>query len=454
MAVSPQGSSLVTARGGVPVVGHLPRLVRDPLGFVQSLRPQGDVVRVRLGTKSVYVVNHPDLIQQLFMTDARHFDKGRFFEKLRAMTGNGIGNSKGDFHLRQRRLMQPAFHRQRISGYVDLMREQMEALTSQWEDGRSVSVNGQMLDTAYTVVTKAMFASDVAVGAVDVVRETMPVLMAGVAVRTLSPTDLVERLPLRSNRDFDRANRRLHDMIDQVIAHYRTHGRAGDDLLSTLMAARDERTNEAMTDQQVHDELMTIMIAGTETIASVLAWMVYEVARRPEVQQRVHAELDGSIGGRPVTASDLNGLVYCRQVATEALRRHNPAWLLTRRCTTSTTLGGHGFPAGTEFLISPTTMHRDPGLYPRPYAFDPDRWAADRVGSISRNAYMPFGAGVHKCIGEAFVQTELMVALATIMGGWRLRPASPDAVREVVRATTRPSEIVLIPTVRVRGGGS
>jgi cytochrome P450 len=407
--------------------------------FVRSLRPAGDIVRVDLGTWPVYFLTTPELVHQVRVAQARSFARGAVFERARPLLGSGLATSDGDLHHRQRRLMQPAFQHSRIAAYAETMSRSARAMTDSWRAGDVVALNDEMYSLALTIVAEAMFSAAAGRPAVAAVRRLMPVLVRGILVRTVAPPLLV-RAPTPGNRRFHRVAEQLRGAIDQVVQRYRASATDHADLLSMLLAARDADTGEAMTDLQVRDEVVTVMLTGTETTATTLSWALHELARHPEVEERVHREVDAVIGTRPPGHADVARLEHTGRVLDETLRLH-PALLFMRRAVAPVEIGGTAIPAGTEIAYSPYALQRDPDLYPFPDRFDPDRWLPDRVPRRLRSAFTPFGAGPHRCIGDAFAWSEMAIALATIAARWRLRPLRGHAVREVRAAIPRPSAV-------------
>lgn len=432
--------SVPRAAGAVPLLGHALKLWRDPLGFLRSLRDTGDLVEVRLGTMPVYIATSAELIHEVTVKQARSFEKGRLFDRLRPLAGNGLATAGGEVHRRHRRLIQPMFHPQRITAYAEIMSGNARALVDSWEAGQEIELEQAMAEYAIETLASTLFSLDIGLPAVEAVRRNLPVILKNMLVRAASPK-LLDRLPIRANRDFDAAAATLRTVIDEVVATTRETGPSDrNDLLTVLLAARDTETGESLTDTEVRDELSTLLFAGAETTASALAWTFHELARHPEAEQQLVAEIREVVGDRPVAVEDVPRLLAVRRVLDEVIRLHGVT-LLMRRSTAPVELGGHLLPAGTEVAFSLYAMHRDPGLYPDPDRFDPDRWLPERRAEISRQAYIPFGAGNRKCIGDAFVWTEATIAMATILARWQLRPVPGHVPREVASAVAHPDRV-------------
>jgi cytochrome P450 len=435
--------------GRLPLLGHTMSLLDRPFSFLSSLRSHGEVVRIYLGPLPVYLVTTPELAWQVLAIDADKFDKGMVFDKIRPLFGNGILNSDGDFHRRQRRLVQPAFHRKQIAGYVQTMARAAADLVESWRPGDVVAVDKRMENLALTIVGRALFSTDLGRHVVAEAQRSMPILAKYVIVRAFSPT-LVERLPIPANRRFDEAATRFRRVVAEVIAAARAEGKDHGDVLSMLLRARDEGTGEGMSDQQVHDEVVTILTAGSETTAVALAWFFHELGQHPEIEQRFHAEIDQVLAGRPVGdlgLDDIPRLEYTDRIISEVLRKY-PLLILMRRARTDLDLGSVRIPRGTEVALSQYAIHHDPSLYPEPARFDPDRWLPDRATRLPNGAFIPFGAGVRHCPGHSFARTEIAIVAATVAARWRLVPVAGKPVHPKLSTTMRPNRLPMVATPR------
>ena len=441
-------SAVPRVPGGLPLLGHAVSLWRGPYEFVKSLRRHGDLVRVDLGTMPVYFVNSGQLAHEVMVTKGRSFEKGRFFDRLRPLVGDGLSTADSVTHRRHRRLMQPMFHRARIAGYGEIMSEQARAMTESWTSGQTVAVDEAVGDFVVGTLARTMFSGDIGRPAEEAVRRNVPIIIENLLLRTVSPKFL-DRLPIGPNRRFDAAKLELHQVLDSVIASSRASGDInGPDLLSLLLAARDADTGEALSDVEVRDELGTILFAGAETAASTLAWAFFEIARHPEVEEQVVAEVESVVGDRPVTFEDVPKLEYLRRVIDEVVRLHSVT-LLMRRAIEPVEIGGVSLPANTEIAFSLYALHQDPRWFPDPQRFDPDRWLAERSGDIPREAFAPFGSGTRKCIGDAFAWTEIPILLATVLAQWRLRPEPGHVPSEAIAAMPHPDRLPMVVERRV-----
>jgi cytochrome P450 len=416
------------------------KLGRDPLGFLKSLGPLGDAACVRIGTLPVVFLNTPDLVHEVLVTQARSFHKGRFFDRLRDLVGNGLPNSDGPTHLRNRRLMQPAFHHTRIAGYGAVMSEHASALADSWHEGQVLDVDRLMGRLVTSTLAETMFSRGLGSRAIDTVQRNVPVIIENLLLRTVAPKAL-DRLPIPANRRFDAATRELLEVIDDVVAAARAAGPGGGaDLLSVLLEARDAETGESLTDSEIRDELGSILFAGVETSATALTWALHEIASDREVERRLLDELDSVLRGRAPAWEDVPRLPYLRQVLNETLRLHGVT-LLMRRTVEPVTVGGIDLPAGAEVAFSLYALQVDPRTFADPGRFDPDRWLPERAAELPRHAFIPFGAGTRKCIGEGWAWTEMTIALATLLSRWRFRPAPGPRPREVAAAVPHPDRL-------------
>ncbi|MFE0473764.1 cytochrome P450 [Streptomyces sp. NPDC058947] len=436
------------AAGSLPLVGHAIPLLRDNLAFIASLRRiHGPVVEITLqpGTRTV-IVQDPALIQA--MLKDKTLDKGRFFEKMGQLLGDSVVTAAGEEHTAKRRQLQPAFARGEIARYVDLMRDEAGAAVDGWEPGRTLDVREAMVKLSLDMLARTVFSGSLDDTTFRRLRHDLSVVMNGVGARIMLP-DWVERLPLPFNRRFDRARDAVRATVHRAVDDLQATGHDTGDMLSLLLRAQDEETGRPLTAHQICSEILTLAVAGTETTASVLSWALYELARHPGIEARVLAELDDVLGDRPVTFDDITRLPYLGRVVTEVTRLHHTGWLVTRRTTVETRLGAWTLPPGTELAYCQHALHRDPALYPNPLDFDPDRWL-DSAQPPPTGAFLPFGAGKHRCIGDRFALTELITAIATIVRRVRLELVRDEAVRPVARATVRPRTLSM--TVRPRRG--
>jgi cytochrome P450 len=406
---------------GKPVFGSLLEFRRNPVEFLSRMaRRYGDVVRFRLGPERVFLVNDPELIRDILVSHHASFHKSRGLEIAKRFLGEGLLTSEGEFHRRQRRLAQPAFHRQRIASYAGVMSEYARRIADRWSDGVEIDASAEMMRLTLAVVGKTLFDADVEREAAEIGAALTEVLQ--VFARITSPFgELLDRLPLPSNRRFLAARRRLDETIYRIIRERREAGGDRGDLLSMLLlAADDEGDGARMTDAQVRDEAMTLFLAGHETTANALTWTWYLLSQHPEVEARLHAEVDALSTDLP-DMEDLPRLGYVEKVLAESMRLYPPAWVIGRRALDNYRLGPYRVPARSILLMSPWVTHRDPRHYPDPERFDPERWCETARNARPKFAYFPFGGGPRVCIGESFAWMEGILVLATIARVYRLR---------------------------------
>lgn len=395
----------------------------------------GDVTRFRWGPRHEHLLNHPDLVEQVLVTKQRSFMKGQALQETKRILGEGLLTSEGDLHLRQRRLMQPLFHRRTIAAYGEEMVACAERLQERWRDGERRDLHPEMTRLTLAVIGQTLFASDVE-GEAGEIGVALTDAMDSLQRFMLPFYGAVERLPLPTARRLRASRRRLDETIARLIAERRV--RPGDrDLLSLLLASRDEH-GHPMTDGQVRDEAMTIFLAGHETTAVTLTWTWMLLAGDPAVERRLHAELEDVVGDRLPMVDDLERLPYMERVLRESLRLYPPAWLIGRRALVDVELGGYSIPAGSIVILSPWVTQRDARFFAEPLRFDPDRWTADADAARPRFTYFPFGGGIRRCIGESFALMEAKLLLATIARRWRFRLDSDQSVDVLPRITLRP----------------
>ncbi|GGS91388.1 cytochrome P450 [Streptomyces violaceus] len=422
--------------------------MRDNLGFIDSLRetrePLVEIV-LQPGTRTV-VVQDPALIHQMLKALGPTLDKGRLYDKLGQLLGDSVVTATGRTHVRRRRQVQPAFAHTEISRYVDIMRAEVAAAVDDWEPGQALDVREAMVGLSLDMLAKTVFAGSLDDAVFRRLRRDLSVVLNDVGVRIMLP-DWAERLPLPFNRRFDRARAGVRATINTAVDELQASGHDTGDMLSMLLRAIDEETGEPLTGHQICSEILTLAVAGTETTASVLSWALYELARNPDIEARVMAELDEVLGERPVAFDDVTRLPYLDRVITETLRLHHPGWLVTRRTTEETRLGEWTLPAGTELAYCQHALHRDPERFPDPHTFAPDRWT-DPAQEPPPGAFLPFGDGKHKCMGDRLALTEMVTALATMLRSVRLELSEGQVIRQVARLTVRPRTLRM--TVRPR----
>jgi cytochrome P450 len=424
-------------RARLSLLGLL-RFRRDSTGFLARVaREHGDVAHFRFGSRRLYLLSHPDHVRDVLVTRHRNFIKSYALQRSRVLLGHGLLTSEGEFHLRQRRLVQPAFHRDRIEAYGRTMAEHATRMADGWSDGAIVDMAAEMGRLTLGIVGRTLFDADVEDEADELGRALSDAMVLFDRL-TIPFTEWLDRLPLPSNRRFFAARERLDATIHRMIEEHRIGGDRGD-LLSMLLAARDEEGDGGrMTGEQLRDEALTLFLAGHETTANALTWTWFLLSQHPHVEARLHAELEMVLGGRAPEPGDLPRLGYTRAVLAESMRLFPPAWVIGRQPKEDFEIGGFRIPAGTIVMMSPWVIQRDPRFWSDPLRFDPERWAPDAEAARHRFAYFPFGAGPRKCIGEAFAWMEGVLVLAALARRWRARlvPGHPVATRPLI--TLRP----------------
>jgi cytochrome P450 len=423
---------------GRPIFGVFRDFHRDALAFIENtVRQHGDIVNFRLGSQNAYLINHPDWIKDVLVTHQSNFTKSRAAERLRALLGEGLLTSEGAFHHRQRRLAQPAFHRDRLMGYAAAMVECAVRCRDQWKPGATFDVSKEMMRLTLAVVGRTLFSADVASEA-DEIGAALTDVVHLFRTMLMPFSEWLEKLPFPHVRRFKRARDRLDQTIYRLIAERRASGRDTGDLLSMLLLAQDEEGDGGMTDQQVRDEALTLMLAGHETTANALTWSWYLLSQNPGAEGTFHAELDRVLNGRLPAFEDLAQLRYTEAVLAEALRLYPPAWAVGRRAKQDYPVGDYLIPARSIVLMSPWAVHRDPRWFPEPEKFDPERWGPEIAERRPKFSYFPFGGGARVCIGERFAWMEGVLLLAAIGQRWRLRLEPGHRVETKAVITLRP----------------
>ena len=412
---------------------------RNPIKFLTHLTERyGDLVYFEFGPQPMFMVNHPDYIRDVLVTHNKKFMKGEGLQRAKRLLGEGLLTSEGEFHLRQRRLAQPAFHRQRIAGYAATMVEYAARDCDRWRAGETRDIAREMMRLTLAIAGKTLFDANVE-GEADEIGKALTTTFELFNSLTLPFAQLLDRLPLPANKRFEKARGRLDATIYRIINERRASGEDRGDLLSMLIAARDEEGDGAgMTDEQLRDEAMTIFLAGHETTANALTWTWYLLSQHPEIEARFHAEVDEVLKGALPTADDFPRLRYTEMVFAEAMRLYPPAWVIGRRALGDHQINGYKIPARSILLMSQYVTHHDARFFPDPFRFDPERWTPEARESRQKFSYFPFGGGPRVCIGESFAWMEGALVLATIAQRFRMRLAPGHPVEMQPLVTLRP----------------
>lgn len=439
---APVPAAFGDAPGAWPLLGHLPYLAGRPLAFLDSLPAHGDVVRVRLGRRTMHVVHDPGLVRRV-LTDRRVFDRGGvLYDKIRAVLGNGLATCPNSEHLWQRRALQPAFRHALMERYAATMAAETEALTARWRPGVVVDLTRECFRLTTAVAVRTLFSAGISDRAAEELRAALDVLMAGVYTRVVAPA--VDLVPSPARRRYRRALAAWHTGVAEIITAYRAAGTDHGDALSLLLSARDA-DGRPLTDADLCDQVATLVLAGAETTSSTLAWALHLLAGDPRATARLHAEADTVLDGRPARYADLPALPFTADVIREVLRLYPPAWAITRTAVHETELAGHRLPAGSGVMCCLYLVHRRAGLFRDADRFDPARWTADEV---PRDAFLPFGLGATKCIGDVYGMTEATLALASVAARWRLTPATTRPPRPAPRIVLSPGPLPMRLTPR------
>ncbi len=386
--------------------------------FMRARFELGEVVNLRLPYAKVHAVASPKIIEQVLVTQAAKFSKEtRGYDQLRRVLGRGLLTSEGSFWLRQRRLAQPAFHRERLQGWGEVMvratREMVAGLQSKITTGEKFDALKTMMKLTMRIVGQTLLSADVTSES-DTVTHALTHGLEVMQHMLTHPFALPTWVPTKHNREFAAAGKALNDIVFGIISERRRgEGGAKDDLLSMLMNAVDLDTNERMNDEQLRDEVMTIFLAGHETTAVLLGWTLYLLSKHPGIERKLRAELTAVLGTREVTTDDVPKLPYLGRVIKEVLRLYPPAWILGRRVTEDLVVDGWNFATRSVVMFSPYVLHRLPEVFENPEGFDPDRWLDEE--RLPRGAYLPFSIGARKCIGDSFAVLEAALVLATML---------------------------------------
>jgi cytochrome P450 len=414
---------------------------RDQLRFIERLNHEyGDVVWARFLYVPAIFLYHPDDIEYVLVTNPKNFIKSmslrsNFFQRL---VGNGLLTSQGDQWKRARRLSQPAFHRERVASYGDTMVNYTNRLTAKWQEGETRDIHTDMMRLTLEIVVQCLFSADVSHD-VDDVGATLKELVKPFAAQATLKWILNNRLPTPTHLRFHRLAKKIDDVVYRIISERRATGKDEGDLLSMLLAARDEDGSQ-MSDRQLRDEVMTLFLAGHETTALTLAWSWYLLGTHPEAERKFHAELDEVLGGRAATAADLPRLKFTEQIAKESMRLYPPAYGLGREAIDDCEIGGYLVPAGTQVFMFQWATHRDSRFYDEPLSFCPERWTEDFIERLPKYAYFPFGGGPRVCIGASFAMMEIILCLATIGQKWRLELVPDHPVSISPAMSLRPKD--------------
>lgn len=412
--------------------------MKDALGFLQDLQIRhGNIVHFKLWRRPMVLINEPEYIRDVLVTHAAKFEKGVAGSFVKSFLGDSLLTSQGESHRRQRRLVQPAFHRGRLNEYARLMIDSSVRAGAEWRDGEVRDVSADMAHLTLEVIGHTMFSSNVrddAHGVGEALTTTMEQLG-----RLQNPVMAMLMAFLPVGKKFREAQHTLNQIIMRIIKERRKANEDTGDLLSMLLLAEDaDRPGEHLSDQEVRDQAMTIFLAGHETVAHALAWTWWLLARHPEIEARLHAELAGVLGDRPAGLEDIPRLKFLDSIIRESMRLYPPAWCVGRMTVIEHEIAGYRIRPGTVVLFSQWVTHRDGRFFPEPDQFKPDRWTAEFRENPTKYTYLPFGAGPRTCIGEGFAWMELSLLIANIAREWRFALTAETKAVPQPRITLRP----------------
>lgn len=425
---------------GQLILGVMNEFNRDSLGFITRCRDYGDVVRMRFLYVTAYFLYNPTDIEYVLSTNSKNFIKSmslrsNFFHRL---LGNGLLTSEGDFWRRQRRLAQPAFHRQRIGAYGEVMVEYTTRQMSSWQNVEVRDIHREMMRLTLEIVVKTLFNAEVSKDA-DKVAHVLEKIVQPFASQATLKWILDNRLPTPAHSRFNEAAREIDEIVYRIIAERRASGSDEGDLLSMLLAAHDEDGSQ-MTDRQLRDEVMTIFLAGHETVALTLSWAWYLLAKNPDAEERFHEEIDRVLNGRLPTVADIPNLKYTEMIAKESMRLYPPAYGLGREAIEDCEIGGYRVPRKSQVFMFSWAMHRDPRYFDDPESFRPERWTEEFSAGLPKYAYFPFGGGPRICVGNYFAMMETVLLLATIGQRFKLSLDPEHTVDLMPAMSLRPKD--------------
>jgi len=401
---------------------------RDPLGFMERLAHEyGDVVRFTIGRRPVFLLNHPEHVKGVLLSHYANFTKGRGIVRRNNFLGEGLLTSEGTFHRRQRQSTKPAFDHERLFGYGDTMTRLAAETSDSWRHRGNLDVLQTMRKLTLPIASQTLFGTSVEKDHQRIIAAFGTGLGAFRSFK--SPfTQLADRFALTQAGQLRRARLDLESMMSRIIAERRSDAHDRGDLLSLLMSRAPDEDERLRADDQIRDEAITLFIGGFENIATTLSWTWYLLAQHPEVEAKLHRELDGVLGGRLPTAADLPQLRYTRMVLEESMRVYPPVPRLVRTAIRNYEVGSYMLPAGALVVVSQYLMHRDSRYYPEPLRFDPERWTSEARAMRPAYSYFPFGGGPRRCIGEGFAYLEGILLLATLASRWRLSLTSQEPI--------------------------
>jgi cytochrome P450 len=448
----------------------LRQFINNPIAMLMKIACRyGEISHFKIGRQHVYLVNNPQFIEDILIKDYKRFIKSRGLQVSKRILGEGLVTSEGEYHDKQRRIIQPAFHPNRIKSYGDTMVGYAERMSERWEDGKIIDIHSEMMHITSTIIAKSVLGSDIVGAESDKVNNALLKSMEYLNRIQMPFGDLIERIPiLPINKDFRSAKNTLDSIVYRMIKEHRDprsknkskeknyhpnnsmNSYRDYDLLQTLIEAQDPEAGiKHMSDVQLRDEVMTIFLAGHETTANALTWTFYLLSQHPDVEQRLYEELcvvlnnnnanqPGDCAARLPTIGDVSKLEYTERIIRESMRLYPPAWTIGRQALTDYVIHKYVIPRGSIILMSQYVMHHNPKYFPNPEVFDPDRWTKEFKASLPRFSYFPFGGGIRGCVGEPFAWIEAILVVATIYRKWKIHHDPAHKVELKPLITLRP----------------
>lgn len=412
--------------GAVPILGNVPDFMKGPLGyFEKNEKIYPDIFWLKSPFRKVCVVYKPEYIRHILQENHRSFKKSFAYDALKPILGEGLLTSEGDFWIRQRRLSQPAFHKERIAGLIDIMAECVQEVMKEWgekyKEGELADITFEMNRLALLIVSRTLFRAEITEEDINKLNQALAIAIEAGAEKVRNPFKLPLWIPTPQNQREKASIKTIHSLIGRIIDKRIADTRQHNDLLDMLVHARDEETGEGMSRQQLMDEVVTLFIAGHETTANALNFTWYLLAQNPDADQKLIDEIHEKLGYRTPTAADMHQLPYTRQIIDEALRLYPPAWIIAREAKTEITLGEYTLPAGTAFALPVYVVHRSLRNWNDPEKFIPERFSEEHARDIQKFAYFPFGGGPRLCIGNMFALYEMMIVITMIRRRYKMQ---------------------------------
>ncbi|MBP7280719.1 MAG: cytochrome P450 [Leptospiraceae bacterium] len=424
------------------IFGNLPDFQKNPPEYILKIvKEYGNISAINLAGFLCVIVNEPEIIKDIMMTNQKQFVKAHAFRILQKLLGQGLLTSEGEFHKRQKRLAQPSFFKTRIHSYAPSMVDYTNKLQQNWKEGETIDIHEEMTSVTLGIVAKTLFNAEVGTEEAREIGDALTKALGIFDEVLASPfADILLKIPfLPVTLRFKSALKKLDKVIYRTIDEHRKSGKDQGDFLSMLMLAKDEEGTGTMTDKQLRDEAITIFLAGHETTANALSWTLYLLAKNPDKKEKLLAEIDSVLGEKSPTAEDVPKLEYALMVFSEALRMYPPVWWTGRENLSEYKIGDYSFKKGTIFVISQYAMHHDTRFYPDPYNFRPERWLPEESESKPKFAFFPFGAGIRICIGNQFAEQEAILVLASLFQKWDFHTEEKKEVLSTM-LTLRPKD--------------